>query len=192
MATLSFQGQIIFPKPPSQRRIGWRTDILRNRFVGCPCGRPPEGPVQTNPDLLNPTIFYTFRPRMKEWIYWSWPERRTVRFVPNSGQVPFIIIWFAWRIFLWSQFVLTGSSGGRQRAMLNISLSYAAPQNSTQEKTSSETQGQSVGSGETARRKFFFIWKIKPWFLIMITINFKIKRCHYLNSVFTAVVIFVA
>ena len=69
---------------------------------------------------------------------------------------------------------------------------YAAPQNSTQEKASSETQGQSVGSGETARRKFFFIWKIKTWFLIMITINFKIKRCHYLNSVFTAVVIFVA
>ena len=129
---------------------------------------------------------------MKEWVYWSWPERRTVRFVPNSGQVPFIIIWFTWRIFLWSQFVLTGSSGGRQRAMLNISVSYAAPQNSTQEKTSSETQGQSVGSGETARRKFFFIWKIKPWILIMITINFKIKRCHYLNSVFTAVVIFVA
>ena len=73
-----------------------------------------------------------------------------------------------------------------------ISLSYAAPQNSTQEKTSSETQGQSVGSGETARRKFFFIWQIKPWFLIMITRNFKIKRGHYLNSVFTAVVIFVA
>ena len=184
--------KLFFPNLPASDELDEEQILRGTDPFGCPCGRPPEGPVQTNPDVLNPPIFYTFRPRMKEWIYWSWPERRTVRFVPNSGQVPFIIIWFTWRIFLWSQFVLTGSSGGRQRAMLNISLSYAAPQNSTQEKTSSETQVQIVGSGETARRKFFFIWKIKPWFLIMITINFKIKRCHYLNSVFTAVVIFVA
>ena len=34
----TFQGHIIFSKSPSQRKIAWRTDILRNRSIGCPCG----------------------------------------------------------------------------------------------------------------------------------------------------------
>ena len=32
----TFQGHIIFSKSPSQRKIAWRTDILRNRSIGCP------------------------------------------------------------------------------------------------------------------------------------------------------------
>ena len=35
-ATLCFQAHINFPKSPSQQKIAWRTDILRNRFIGCP------------------------------------------------------------------------------------------------------------------------------------------------------------
>ena len=33
----SFQGHIIFSKSSSQQRYGWRTDILRNISIGCPC-----------------------------------------------------------------------------------------------------------------------------------------------------------
>ena len=36
-ATLSFQGYINFSKSPSQQKISWSTDILRNRSIGCPC-----------------------------------------------------------------------------------------------------------------------------------------------------------
>ena len=34
--SLSFQGHIIFSKYPSQQKIAWRTDIKRNRSIGCP------------------------------------------------------------------------------------------------------------------------------------------------------------
>ena len=34
--TLSIQGHINFPKSPSKQNITWRTDILRNRSIGCP------------------------------------------------------------------------------------------------------------------------------------------------------------
>ena len=36
-ATLSFQGHIIVLKSSSQQKFAWRTDILRNRSVGCSC-----------------------------------------------------------------------------------------------------------------------------------------------------------
>ena len=32
----NFQGHIILSKSPSQQKFGWRTDILRNRSIGCP------------------------------------------------------------------------------------------------------------------------------------------------------------
>ena len=36
LATLSFQGHILFSKSPSQQKFAWRTNILRNRSTGCP------------------------------------------------------------------------------------------------------------------------------------------------------------
>ena len=36
-ATLSFQGHIITSTSPSQQKLAWRSDILRNRSIGCPC-----------------------------------------------------------------------------------------------------------------------------------------------------------
>ena len=33
----TFQGHIIFSKSPSQQKIAWRTDILRNKSIGCHC-----------------------------------------------------------------------------------------------------------------------------------------------------------
>ena len=33
----NFQGHIILSKSPSQQKFAWRTDILRNRSIGCPC-----------------------------------------------------------------------------------------------------------------------------------------------------------
>ena len=33
----NFQGHIILSKSPSQQKFAWRRDILRNRFIGCPC-----------------------------------------------------------------------------------------------------------------------------------------------------------
>ena len=32
----NFQGHIILSKSPSQQKFAWRTDILRNRSIGCP------------------------------------------------------------------------------------------------------------------------------------------------------------
>ena len=36
LATFSFQGHIISFTSHSQQQFRWRTDILRNRFIGCP------------------------------------------------------------------------------------------------------------------------------------------------------------
>ena len=33
----NFQGHIILSKSPSQQKFAWRTDMLRNRSIGCPC-----------------------------------------------------------------------------------------------------------------------------------------------------------
>jgi len=38
-AILSFQGHINSPNSPSQEKPPWRTDILRNRSIGCPCSK---------------------------------------------------------------------------------------------------------------------------------------------------------
>ena len=35
--SVSTQGQIAFSKSPSLQKFVWRTDILRNRSIGCPC-----------------------------------------------------------------------------------------------------------------------------------------------------------
>ena len=36
-ATLSFKGHTISFTSPSQQKFAWRTDILRNGSIGCPC-----------------------------------------------------------------------------------------------------------------------------------------------------------
>ena len=33
----NFQGHIILSKSPSQQKFAWKTDILGNRSIGCPC-----------------------------------------------------------------------------------------------------------------------------------------------------------
>ena len=36
-ATLAFEGNIVSSTTPSQQNFAWRTHILRNRSIGCPC-----------------------------------------------------------------------------------------------------------------------------------------------------------
>ena len=36
-ATLAFEGNIVSSTAPSQQNFAWRTHILRNRSIGCPC-----------------------------------------------------------------------------------------------------------------------------------------------------------
>ena len=36
-ARFSFRGHIISSKSPSQQKVAWRTNILRNRSIECPC-----------------------------------------------------------------------------------------------------------------------------------------------------------
>ena len=56
LATFSFQGYIISSTSPSQQKFRWRTDNLRNRFIGCP---------------WKITITLTSLLCLKRWIKWS-------------------------------------------------------------------------------------------------------------------------
>ena len=51
----SLQGQIIFPKSPTQQKFAWRTDILRNRSIGCPWTEDKE---LRSKDVERPTVVF--------------------------------------------------------------------------------------------------------------------------------------
>ena len=62
-SNFTFQGHIIFSKSPSQRKIAWRTDILRNRSIGCPW-------LFTDDLFIHACLFSTVTPNSQLGVGW--------------------------------------------------------------------------------------------------------------------------